>query len=357
MTISYESSGVKYSSIDPLKIMAQRAAAKTGGSAAFRGESAFVWEEKDCYRALVIEGLGTKNLVADAMRAITGKTYYDAIAKDCVAMIVNDLITVGAAPQVVNAYFAVGDTRWFTDNKRARDLVRGWANACVEADAVWGGGETPVLKGVIIPDTIDLAGSAAGIVTPKKRLLSGDRLTPGDAIILIESSGIHANGLTLARAIAEKLPQGYATKLSDGSMYGESLLRPTHIYTRLIEALFQGGIAIHYGVNITGHGWRKLMRANRTLTYTLHTLAQPSPLFSFLQHHGKLGDRDMYETFNMGAGFAVFVSPSDAARTVAIAKRSGLHAWNAGTVSRGVRQVIIKSKGIVFSSKTLTIRH
>lgn len=353
---NYAQSGVSYRSIDPFKIMAQRAAAKTGGPSAFRGESAFVWEERNCYRAMVIEGLGTKNLVADAMRRVTGKTYYDAIAQDTVAMIVNDLVTVGAKPEVVNAYFAVGDSRWFEDVKRARDLVRGWARACMLAGVVWGGGETPSLKGIIAPDTIDLAGSAVGIIKPKKRLLLGENIKSGDAMIMVESSGIHANGLTLARAIADKLPKGYATKLSDGTMYGEALLRPTHIYARLIGALFHGGIDIHYAVNITGHGWRKLMRAREPFIYTIETLPRMRPLFSFLQNHGQLSDRQMYETFNMGVGFALYVSERDIARALKAAKGVGLRAWHAGTVSRGVRQVVIKPNGIVFEGETLKIR-
>src|SRR5664279_1180672 len=110
---TYAETGVDYSALDPIKLLAQQAAAATapnlgkfGASelTASRGESAYVWEEPDAYRALVVEGLGTKNLIADKMRAVTGKTYYDSLAQDTVAMIVNDLVVVGAMPQVVNAY-------------------------------------------------------------------------------------------------------------------------------------------------------------------------------------------------------------------------------------------------------------
>ena len=170
---SYAQSGVDYSAMDPIKVLAQMSAQKTASNlnsfnakevGASRGESAYVWEEADAYRALVIEGLGTKNLVADAMRAITGKTYYDSLAQDTIAMIVNDLIVVGALPQVVNAYFAIGDSNWMRDQQRAADLINGWAAACQEIGAAWGGGETPTLKGVIEPDAIHLGGSAIGII-------------------------------------------------------------------------------------------------------------------------------------------------------------------------------------------------
>lgn len=357
--MNYKSSGVDYDRIDPFKRLAQQWGRKTSGKTEgmdSRGESAYVWEEKDCYRALVIEGLGTKNLVADAMRAITGKTYYDAIAQDTVAMIVNDLIAVGAKPQVINAYFAVGDSRWFTDRERVKDLVRGWSKACIRSGAIWGGGETPTLKGIIHPDTIDLAGSAVGIIKPKKRLLLGENIASDDAIVLVESSGIHANGLTLARAIADKLPKGYATKLTDGLMYGESLLAPTHIYAGLVNALFDAGVALHYLVNITGHGWRKLMRAKRHFTFFIESVPETPPVFDFIAEHANLSDPEMYETFNMGAGFALYVLPTDAARVIKIAKQHTMRAWRAGYIINGKRQVVIKSKNIVFSSETLRIR-
>lgn len=364
-SITYASTGVNYDAMDPLKRLAQLKGKETSKNLksfamreveASRGESAYVWEERDAYRALVIEGLGTKNRVADETRKITGKTYYDAIAQDTVAMIVNDLIVVGAAPQVVNAYFAVGSSDWFSDEKRAKDLVTGWASACTIAGAVWGGGETPTLKGIVEPDTIDLAGSAVGIIQPKKRLLLGEKLTPGDAILLVESSGIHANGLTLARAVADKLPKGYATKLSDGSMYGDALLQPTHIYAKFVDSLFDEGVSLHYLVNITGHGWRKLMRANRDFTYVIEKIPKPQPVFAFIQHHSGNDDMEMYGNFNMGAGFAVYMSQKDVKKAQHIASKYRLQTWHAGYIESGQKQVIIKPRKITFSAQSLAVR-
>lgn len=364
-SLSYASSGVDYKGLDTLKRKAQSAGEKTGNrlrrygcSEVFesRGESAYVWEEKDCYRAMVTEGLGTKNLVADAMRKITGKTYYDAIAQDTVAMIVNDLVAVGASPQVVNAYFAVGNSNWFNDKKRAHDLVSGWANACKLAGAVWGGGETPTLKDIIASESIDLAGSAIGIIKPKKRLLLSDRIRSGDSIILVESSGIHANGLTLARAVSDKLSNGYTTKLPDGSQYGEALLIPTHIYARFVDALFDSGVDLHYIVNITGHGWRKLMRAKGSFTYTIELVPSVPVLFKFIAKHANLSDAEMYGTFNMGAGLAFYVPKGQVDKCITIAKQKKLRAWCAGSIEDGKRQVDIQPNHIVFSSDTLKIR-
>lgn len=363
--ITYAQTGVNYEAMDPIKILAQLRAKSTAKNlkrfsmtevGASRGESAYVWEEKDSYRSFVIEGLGTKNLIADEVRKFTGKTHYDAIAQDTVAMIVNDLITLGADPQVINAYFAVGNADWFLDKKRAEDLINGWAKACELSGAVWGGGETPTLKDIINPDTIDLGGSAIGLIKPKSRLVLDTKLKAGDAIMLIESSGIHANGLTLARTIASQLPKGYATLLPNKKSYGESLLVPTHIYVTLINDLFAKDIDIHYMANITGHGWRKLMRAKKNFSYVINKIPPPQPLFEFIQKHSGNDDREMYGNFNMGAGFAIFVNPKDTDKIIKIAKKNKLKAWNAGTVTKGKRQVIIEPKNIVFSGETLQVR-
>lgn len=376
--LTYAQTGVDYTSLDPAKVMAQRAAAETAGAltrfdhaevSASRGESAFVWDEGEAYRAMVIEGLGTKSLVADAARSITGRTHYDALAQDTVAMIVNDLIVVGAAPQVVTAYWAVGDGAWFDDRERARDLVDGWAAACAMAGATWGGGETPALSGIIDPKTIDLAGAALGVIAPKERLVLGDRLAVGDRIVLVASSGIHANGLSLARRLAERLPDGYATPLADvdvldaadaglaGRPYGEALLAPTPIYAALVADLFAAGVDVRYLVNVTGHGWRKLMRAPREGLRYRFDIVPPAPaVLRFIQRHAGLDDREAYATLNMGAGFAVYTTAAHAATVVAAAARHGLAAWDAGAVEAGARGVAIEPLGIAYEGDTLAVR-
>lgn len=362
-SLSYSSSGVSYEIMDPVKKLAQEKAKETSknldtGSVIedSRGESAFVWEEEDCYKALVIEGLGTKNLVADEMGKITGKTYYNAIAQDTVACIINDLIVVGAKPQVLNAYFVVGNSEWFNDKSKNKDLIEGWAKACDLAGVVWGGGETPTLKGIVNPETIELAGSAVGEIKPKSRLTLGDKIKAGDSIILIESSGIHANGLTLARSIAEKLPEGFATKLNDGEYFGESLLKPTHLYAKVVQELFEGGIDIHYMINITGHGLRKIMRANKNFSYAINQLPPIFPLFKFIQDKSGISDEEMYGTFNMGAGFAMILPNDQVEKAQSIISKNNFKSWDSGVVEDGPKQVILKEKNITFSAESLGVR-
>jgi phosphoribosylformylglycinamidine cyclo-ligase len=363
--LTYKQSGVDYDKIDPLKVMAQKAARQTAQNLlaagfqeveASRGESAYVIDLGEFYLATITECLGTKSLVADEMRALTGKTYYDAIAQDTIAMAVNDLITVGARPLTLHAYWATGGSGWFTDMQRIEELLSGWQQACDLAGVSWGGGETPSLSGVVEPGAIDLAASCTGIIKPKKRLTLGQDLQPGDAIVLLESSGIHANGLTLARKLAEQMVDGYATKIADGRLYGEALLDPTVIYSPVTEALFEAGITVRYLSNITGHGWRKLMRHPGALTYRIAAVPPAPPVLQFMAEQANLDARDAYGSLNMGAGFAVFVPAIDAEKTVEISEQNGVKAYKAGTVEEGAKQVIIEPLGITFEGKSLDLR-
>lgn len=364
-TLSYEQAGVNYDLIDPLKVAAQRAAAATAGHLAghgfsevkaSRGESAYVVDVGPFYLASIVECLGSKALVADEMKALTGKSYYAGIAQDTIAMAVNDLITVGATPLVVQAYWAAGGSDWFGDAQRAQALVDGWKAACDVCGVAWGGGETPALAGIVESGRIDLAASCTGIVSPKSRLSVGDALAPGDAIVLLASSGIHANGLSLARKLVERLPQGYLTDVAPGLSYGDALLAPTTLYSPVTEALAQAGIAMHYCANITGHGWRKLLRHPSTLSYRIDALPPVPPVLRFIQQHAQQDDREAYSTLNMGAGFALFVAAGDAERAVAIAKAQGVDALVAGRVEAGPKQLLIEPLGIRFGDDDLQLR-
>lgn len=363
--IKYAHTGVNYKQLDPIKKLAQRAAEDTSRHllrsgmqevGETRGESAFVWKQGNVMMATVIEGLGTKNLVADAMRKITGKTYYDIIGHDTISAIINDLISVGAKPLVIHAYWAVGDSAWLTDLKRMKDLVKGWKSACDLSGATWGGGETPAYSGIINPETIDLGGSAVGIIKNKKQLLLDGKLKVGDRILLLKSTGINVNGLSLARAVAKKLPKGYATKLSNGKMYGAEILKKSNIYAALIQDLFKAGVEIHYVSSITGHGFRKIMRSRHKLSYVIEKILQPQAIFGFIQKRANLSDYEMYETFNMGMDYAIFLPEKDLKKAIKIIKKNKLIGLDAGYVQKGERQVIIKPKDIVFKGDTLNLR-
>jgi len=364
-TLSYEQSGVNYDLIDPLKVSAQRAAAATATHLAAhgfrevpasRGESAYVVDVGPFYLASIVECLGSKALVADEMHRLTGKTYYDAIAQDTIAMAINDLITVGATPLVVQAYWGAGGSDWFSDAQRAQALVAGWKRACDVCGVAWGGGETPALSGIVEEGRIDLAASCTGLINPKERLSVGDRLGPGDAIVLLASSGIHANGLSLARKLVERLPQGYLTPVAEGLSYGEALLAPTVLYSPVTEALYRAGITPHYCANITGHGWRKLLRHPAEHRYRIHSVPEVTPVLKFIQRHAHQDDREAYSTLNMGAGFAIFVRADDARRTVEVAQAQGVAALIAGHVEAGPKELLIEPLSIRFGTDDLQLR-
>ena len=364
--MTYAGVGVDYEAMDPFKRLAQMSARQTAQTILrlgfsevemSRGESAYLVDAGDYYIAHVEEGLGTKNLVADVMYRLTGKTYYDHIAQCTVAMIVNDMITLGALPLSVAMHLAVGSSEWFNDEKRCFDLIEGWKKACELARCTWGGGETPTLKEIVYPETVVLSGSAVGVVKPKTRLISGTNIRHGDAIVLLGSSGIHANGLTLAREIAKKLPEGYLTRLRDGRFYGEALLDPTVIYVPVVEDCFNEGVDLHYAVNITGHGWRKLMRAPQPFTYLIENIPDPHPVFSFIKEQGPVDEKEAYGTLNMGAGFALYVSERDVEKILNIAPRFGISALRAGRIeSSPEKRVVIQPLGLEYLGSTLGIR-
>jgi phosphoribosylformylglycinamidine cyclo-ligase len=366
MPLTYQNSGVDYGPLDDFKRACQRAAATTVSAlnlhglaepAAIRGESAYLIETPDEFLAHVEEGLGTKNLIADAMLELTGKSYYANIGIDTVATIVNDLATTGALPISVAMHAAVGDASWFATSTRAQDLARGFAEGCRIAGAVWGGGETPALKGIVEPSSIVLAGSAIGRIRPKSNRIIGD-LSDGDAIILLASTGVQTNGLTLCRELASGLSQGYLTPIPGGRSYGEALLDASAIYVPFIAECQRQSIRLKYASHITGHGWRKLMRLEEPFVYRMTSVPPVPPVLRFIQETGPVELAEAYATFNMGAGFAAYVAPKDVSACLAAAQAVGIPAWQAGQVVKDSNRkaVEIQPLGIIFDADSLRVR-
>jgi phosphoribosylformylglycinamidine cyclo-ligase len=297
--------------------------------------------------------------VADAVYAATGKTFYREVAIDTVATMVNDLVTCGALPISVAMHAAVGDSGWFSDEKRTEALVAGFAEACRNAGAVWGGGETPTLGGIVEPDAIVLAGSAIGKISPKKLRITGD-VREGDSIIFLASSGVQTNGLTLCRRVAAHLPDGYQTPVGFGDprTFGEALLAPSVIYVAFVRECQRREVKLNYVAHVTGHGWRKLMRLEEPFVYEIEHVRTPLAVFQFLEKAGPISREEMYATFNQGVGFAAYVAPELTEQTLAAAKESGYDAWLAGTVKKdGVRKAVtIPSLGLVYEGHTLQVR-
>jgi len=368
MSLSYEASGVRYDQLDAFKRACQKAAKTTAGllkdhgyaePASTRGESAYLIEAADHFLAHVEEGLGTKNLVADAVYAATGKCFYREISVDTVATIVNDLINCGALPISVAMHAAVGDSGWFADSTRTEALVAGFAEGCQQAGAVWGGGETPTLGGVVEPEAIVLAGSAIGRISPKSLRIVGD-VADGDGIIFFASSGVQTNGLSLCRKLAAQLPNGYQTPIGHGDprTYGEALLAPSVIYVSFVRECQRRGLKLNYVAHVTGHGWRKIMRLEEPFVYEIRSPRPAPALFQFMMEAGPIDVREAYATFNMGVGFAAYVSPENVDAALAIAQETGYDAWLAGHVKKeGSRKaVVVPALSLAFEGDTLQVR-
>lgn len=371
----YEASGDNYKIKDPFKILALSYAKKTARNLKrfikyglqiedikqSRGESAYQIQVKssksiDLRIAHVEEGLGTKNVAADEMEKIFGQTFYKSIAIDNAASIFNDLSTTGAAPLSFMLHIAAYPTEWFTKIKRAKALLQGTVIACNLAGASWGGGESATLRDIIKTGKSLLSGSATGLIIPSNKALTEDKLTAGDHIILLESSGVHTNGITLLRKeLLKRLTQGYKTKLSDGQTFGAALIQPSIIYSKLIEEIVHQ-TEIHYAVHITGHGFRKIMRASKNFTYIINDLPQVQPIFELIKKYSQASDFDMYDSYNMGTGFALFVPAKSLDKVVMIAQNLSIKAIDAGYVEKGPRRVVIEPLGIEFKGESLQIR-
>jgi phosphoribosylformylglycinamidine cyclo-ligase len=383
-SMTYAGSGVDYSAMDPFKRKAQAAALTTN---AFmerfgfklvpwsRGESVQLIDTPLGYFGFVIEGLGTKNLVADELYRLakelllnTTRSFYDNAAQCNFAMAGNDAITLGTLPFIFSQYFAVGESKWFEDEARCNDVIEGTRKACELARCTWAGGETPTLLDIVLPGASELAGGVISFLPNKKKVFNPAKIRPGDVIVFYPSSGIHANGLTLARKIAKKLPKGFLTEMPDGRTYGETLLDPTCIYAAMIEELMKEGIVIHYLVNITGHGWRKLMRApQEDLAYIIDRLPPELPIFQAMQEWGPVSDVEGFGNLNMGAGIALIMPEIFARRLPDIhiswwarglfVEPPILPPIIAGYVEHSrEKRVLIHPKGIEFKAETLAVR-
>ena len=291
-----------------------------------------------------------------------GVNRFDHVAYDTVAAVLNDLICVGALPLVVNAYFATGSSAWYEHTERAGALLAGWRRACDDAQCAWGGGESPSLADLLAREEIELAGSALGFVPPPGEPLLGEDLAPGDEIVLLASSGLHANGASLARRVARAAAAGAARPpprpaIAAASPSARRCWRPSVLYVELVRRLLgDAQVQLTYLSHITGHGLLKLMRPRRELTYSIHALPPVPPVLAFLAAQAGLDAAAAHSTLNMGAGFAVYCRPGGGARVVHDRRASSASsALLAGAVEEGPRQVILEPVGVTFAGEQLAL--
>jgi phosphoribosylformylglycinamidine cyclo-ligase len=272
------------------------------------------------------DGAGTKVAIARAMDV------HDTIGYDLVGMVVDDLVVCGAEPLFMTDYIACGRV----EPERVAAIVKGIAEACVEAGCALIGGETAEHPGLMEPDAYDVAGAATGVVEAAN-LLGPGRVRPGDVALAMASSGLHANGYSLVRHVL--LDQaGWALDRDVpelGRTLGEELLEPTRIYTRACLALAEE-TDVHAMAHVTGGGLAanlaRVVPEEVSVTLDRGTWT-PAPVFDVVRRVGAVSQEDLEATLNCGIGMVALLPADDVDRAVATLSRFGLHAWAVGEVA------------------------
>ena len=274
-------------------------AALLGSIGDFEGDYAGLIDIGDRYLALATDGVGTKLLVAEALDD------YSTIGIDCIAMNANDLVAAGVTPVAFVDYLAVETP----DDGTAERVGDGLAIGAERAEVALVGGETAVMPEVI--RGLDLAGACAGLAT-ERELFDADA-RPGDVLVGLPSSGVHSNGLTLAREAVTRNHEYTDPFPYDDRTIGEVLLEPTRIYRDVLDPLH--AVETHATAHVTGGGWMNLERMGDN-RYVVEDAFDPQPVFEFVQAEGDITDEEMHRTFNMGTGFVASLPEPDAETVV-----------------------------------------
>lgn len=279
------------------------------------------------------DGVGTKLKIAFLMDK------HNTVGIDCVAMCVNDVICCGAKPQFFLDYIAVGKNV----PEKVADIVSGVAEGCVQSECALIGGETAEMPGFYPVDEYDLAGFSVGVVD-KDKILKPDTQKAGDVMIGIKSSGVHSNGFSLVRKVFTVNEQNLARHYSDlSSTLGECLLTPTKIYVKAVMKLLDA-VNVKAISHITGGGfYENIPRSlpNGISVKIERNAVQVLPIFNVIQSVGKIPERDMFNTFNMGVGMTVVVDKNDVDKAIAAIKAAGEDAYVLGELVNGDDGVII----------------
>ena len=286
------------------------------------------------YLTQLPEGLGTADDARpEDLTPEEQKRFWNNIAFKTVSTLTNDACTAGVQTILLSLYLPSATPETVFTEGFLDGFLEGIVKACKQVGCVYFSGETPQLKSKIFPDRLDIAGSLFGIVPPGIKPITGEDLAVGDKIVLLESSGPHENGFTPLRALAEKLPNGYRTKLPSGIEYWEAINAPSVLYTPIVQAILKQGINPTNIENITGHGWQKLMRSKKPFAYRIKEMLPIKEVFEFVKETSGFSYNEILKVYNCGVGMAIFVkSDSEAFNVVETAKRFGVNAVVAGEV-------------------------
>jgi phosphoribosylformylglycinamidine cyclo-ligase len=279
------------------------------------------------------DGVGTKLKIA----ILTDR--HDTVGIDCVAMCVNDIVCAAATPLFFLDYIALCKNI----PEKVEKIVSGVAEGCVQAGCALVGGETAEHPGMMGEDEYDIAGFSVGIVE-KSKIPDKNSVKKGDVIIAISSSGVHSNGFSLVRKIFNiDSDRSVLEKKYDelGKTLGEELLTPTKIYVKSLLALFEK-VKIRSVCNITGGGFHE--NIPRAFGDDVGAVIEKKavivpPIFKIIEETGKIPERDMFNTFNMGVGMCVITPPENADKAIAQLKSTGENAYIIGEIREGIAGV------------------
>lgn len=281
------------------------------------------------------DGVGTKLKIAFIMDK------HNTVGIDCVAMCVNDVICCGAKPLFFLDYIACGKNV----PEKIASIVEGVSEGCVQSGCALIGGETAEMPGFYPIDEYDLAGFSVGVVD-KDKIVDNTKISEGDVIIALPSSGVHSNGFSLVRKVfdVENKNIKEPKECLGGLSIGEALIAPTKIYVKPMLALFDS-VEVKSVSHITGGGFYENIPRSIPDGYCANidrASLRILPIFKLIQEEGNIPERDMFNTFNMGVGMSVVVSKEDAEKAMEILKQQGEDAYIIGYISKGDEKIIIK---------------
>ena len=280
------------------------------------------------------DGVGTKIKLAFLMDK------HDTVGIDCVAMCVNDVACAGGEPLFFLDYIACGKNY----PEKIAAIVKGVAEGCKQAGAALIGGETAEHPGLMPEDEYDLAGFAVG-VADEKDLITGEEIAVGDVLIGIASSGVHSNGFSLVRKVFDMTRESLDTYYDElDATLGETLLTPTRIYVKALKALKDSGITVKGCSHITGGGFYenvpRMLPEDKQAVIKRDSYPVP-PVFKLIQTKGSIDEKTMYNTFNMGLGMVLAVSPDQSEKALEVLQAAGERAWVVGFIESGKKEAVI----------------
>ncbi|MGI6710564.1 MAG: phosphoribosylformylglycinamidine cyclo-ligase [Bacilli bacterium] len=270
------------------------------------------------------DGVGTKLMIAQLL------DIHDTIGQDVVAMCVNDVLAQGAEPIFFLDYIAIGKN----DPLKVSEIVKGVSDGCIKAGAALVGGETAEMPDMYQKDEYDIAGFTVGVVE-KSKIIDGSKVSAGDVLIGIKSSGIHSNGYSLVRKIVFKDQKLNLEEQVGPKKLKEWLIEPTRIYVKSVLEVIKN-VDVHAIAHITGGGFdENIPRAlNKNQGATIFEEKLPKlEIFKYLEEKGGVNHREMYNVFNMGVGMIIIVKKNDAKKVIEILNKNGEEAFEIGVVT------------------------